>query len=132
MDGCGGRTKRENHAKMIRKTRPPAQSMPVKWWQLINELEEFRTRTGWGLAIVWHYVHTEQYEKARERFAEIQKLHGHLEPGHCRCGHAKGQHNDGRRCQGVQHVAGWGLEKCDCVAYVYSESHTELIRDAAP
>jgi len=112
---------------MTKKLRPPAvESMPVKWWLLINELEEFRVRTGWGLASVWGHVHGERYEQARATFDQVRKECCRLEPGCCECGHVRNQHEDGMRCVGVQLVFGWGIEDCSCTAYVYSKSHTDL------
>jgi hypothetical protein len=44
---------------------------PVEWYVLIRDLEEFRERTGWGLAATWGLVHRRQYEKARAHFDEF-------------------------------------------------------------
>lgn len=41
---------------------------PVEWYALIREMEEFRERTGMGLAGSWTYVHQENYKAARNSF----------------------------------------------------------------
>jgi hypothetical protein len=50
------------------------ESQPVLWWKLINEAEELRARTGWGLASVWGHIHREDYEKARRTLDELAEL----------------------------------------------------------
>lgn len=44
----------------------------VRWWQLINEMEDVRDRTGMGLAGVWAHVHRGEYAKARELFDQVE------------------------------------------------------------
>lgn len=61
-------------------------SQPVRWWRLINELEAFRTRTGYGLAGVWGYVHRGAYDDAVTLFAEIRD--GYWKTEHARTGAA--------------------------------------------
>lgn len=57
------------------------QSLPVKWYQLIGEMEAFTERTGWGLAKSWRYVHRENYKAARSHFDETVHLHREAEEG---------------------------------------------------
>lgn len=40
-------------------------SQPVLWWELINQAEALRARTGRGLAPVWHWIHRGDYPRAR-------------------------------------------------------------------
>lgn len=47
-------------------------SMPVKWYLLIKEMEEYTEATGMGLAQTWGYVHAEDYDSARDNFDEIR------------------------------------------------------------
>lgn len=47
------------------------QTMPVRWYELIKRMEEFREETGMGLANVWGLVHNENYDGARALFEEI-------------------------------------------------------------
>lgn len=44
---------------------PQHDSQAVLWWRLINEAEELRVRTGWGLAGVWARIHRGEYAEAR-------------------------------------------------------------------
>ncbi len=43
---------------------------------LIREMEQFRERTGMGLAGTWGYVHREEYEEAHRDFARIKDWYG--------------------------------------------------------
>ncbi|MDV8003630.1 hypothetical protein [Rhodococcus sp. IEGM 1318] len=54
---------------------PPAQSQPVLWWQLINEMEAYSAATDMGLAGMWGDVHTGDYIAARTRFDEVKANH---------------------------------------------------------
>lgn len=48
-------------------------SMPVKWWELINEMEALTQRTGFGLARTWGLVHAGRYREARRAFDEVAR-----------------------------------------------------------
>lgn len=48
-------------------------SLPVQWYLLIREMEEFRGRTGWGLASTWGYVHAGDLESARRSFETAKR-----------------------------------------------------------
>jgi hypothetical protein len=60
-------------------------SQPVKWYELISEMEEFRQRSGWSLAETWGHLHRGDYEAARRSFEEVKtyfyEAHGALPPG---------------------------------------------------
>lgn len=48
-----------------------AHSQPVRWYRLILAMEEFRLRTGMGLAHSWGLVHRGDYEGARSSFEKL-------------------------------------------------------------
>lgn len=45
----------------------PIKSQPVLWWELIEEVEDLRRRTGWSFGVVWGHIHSEDYKAARAR-----------------------------------------------------------------
>ena len=47
-------------------------SQPVLWSELINEAEELRVRSGWGLASVWQWIHRDDYRNARLALDDAQ------------------------------------------------------------
>ena len=51
-------------------------SPPLRWYVLIKEMEEFRARTGMGLAQSWGYVHREEYDAARRSFDAVRGAWG--------------------------------------------------------
>jgi hypothetical protein len=61
------------------------ESQPVKWDELIAELEEFRQSTGWSLAETWGHAHRGDYEAARRSFdeakAHLHETRGTVSPG---------------------------------------------------
>lgn len=44
---------------------PLVNSMPVKWFDLISELNQLNASTGHGFARIWGYIHAEDYDNAR-------------------------------------------------------------------
>jgi hypothetical protein len=55
-------------------------SQPVKWYELVSEMEEFRQRSGWSLAETWGHLHRGDYEAARSSFDQV-KAHFHQAHG---------------------------------------------------
>jgi len=46
-------------------------SLPVLWWRLLDEMEQFHRRTGDKLAGVLRHVHREDYHQARHAFDAV-------------------------------------------------------------
>ncbi len=74
---------RDNEGTAVTRTTrsvPAVRSQPVLWWLLINEAEELRARSGWGLASVWRWIHLDDYLAAR---TELDRVKSALAPSPC-------------------------------------------------
>jgi hypothetical protein len=52
-------------------TREPDSPSGLKWYILIKRMEQYRERTGMGLAGSWGHVHRGDYEAALESFEGV-------------------------------------------------------------
>ena len=53
-------------------TFPPAMRATARWHLLMQDVDDFTCRTGWGLANVWHEIKSGNYDEAMRLFAEIR------------------------------------------------------------
>lgn len=43
----------------------------IRWYALIRDAEQFREKSGWGLAPIWGNIHRGNYSAARQELDEV-------------------------------------------------------------